>query len=929
MSRFIISGVKVAAGIDQSREKGITMNKSLQIHGLLAALLLVAGGAEAAGLGKMSILSALGQPLRAEIELLSVSPEELGTVDARLANSEAFRQARIQRGEVHGDLNFRIEQRPDGKPFLKVTSNAPVQDPFVELLIELNWSSGRILREYTVLLDPPGEARQEVAKSPARAPETGVAAKPATRPAKPEAHTPTGTAKEAAASGEAPRQYGPVKGGETLHSIAVKVLHKDVTLEMMVASLYQANKMAFTNDNMNLLKKGQVLKVPDRDAVMLMVSPHQAKQLIRNHAATWHAYRGQVADAAVKAPADAKTPSPATGKIAPAKPQEAAPPPSASKDVLKLSKGEPAKGQPDSQAMQRIQSLEEELAAKSRALQEAQDRVAQLEKTVSDLQKLMSMKSPGATPPADTASAPADAGTPAPAEPAPAKKAEMPKAKVKAPIAPPPEERGWFSGLLENPLYLGGLAAAVLLSGLLAYMVVSNRRRKVMASFEQSVLSGGDQFKTAIFRTGAGKTVGTVKTQEPMTELSRLGLGAIDTHEVDPIAEAEVYMAYGRDAQAEEILKAAMVKDPSRQEIPLKLLEIYAAREDKVAFETQASELYAALGGEATPVWMKAAEMGRTLDPENPMYQLTGAAETSSSPVIEAPMPEPALEVPAAEPAVAIETAFAPPPEPSKPTEEDNVIEFDIPLEAAPEAASIPPETQETKADTIGSDMPLDFEPIEIELDAPSAPSADVTVASTGAPSAGMGDLDIASLPEVPGRESGPDLEFSVPEIDLSASHDLGTGIDLAAGMDQVPEIDRAPRIELEPEIEIKANPGLDQELDEIGAQLSAGASALDVPGFEIVTETPATSAVPELDFTGIDLDLNDLPEPAVVTEAADLAPQIDPELWEEVNTKMDLAKAYLEMGDREGAREILQEILNEGDARQKAEASKLIAETE
>ncbi|MGQ9685911.1 MAG: type IV pilus assembly protein FimV, partial [Thiobacillaceae bacterium] len=121
--------------------------------------LLLASGVEAAGLGKLSVQSALGQPLRAEIELVAVQRDELGSISARLASAEAFRQARLDRAEALNSLRFEVEQRPDGQPIIKITSAAPVNDPFLDLLIELNWSTGRLIRDYTLLLDPPAEVR--------------------------------------------------------------------------------------------------------------------------------------------------------------------------------------------------------------------------------------------------------------------------------------------------------------------------------------------------------------------------------------------------------------------------------------------------------------------------------------------------------------------------------------------------------------------------------------------------------------------------------------------------------------------------------------------------------------------------------------------------------------------------------------------------
>ena len=117
-----------------------------------------------------------------------------------------------------------------------------------------------------------------------------------------------------------------------------------------------------------------------------------------------------------------------------------------------------------------------------------------------------------------------------------------------------------------------------------------------------------------------------------LTDFDKTGPGAVDTDEVDPVAEAEVYIAYGRDAQAEEILKEAMARDKNRPEVMLKLLEIYHARKSPTAFEGVAKELHAA-AGESSPQWQKAAAMGAQLDPQNPLYASgAGATYTPETP---------------------------------------------------------------------------------------------------------------------------------------------------------------------------------------------------------------------------------------------------------------------------------------------------------
>ena len=173
-----------------------------------------------------------------------------------------------------------------------------------------------------------------------------------------------------------------------------------------------------------------------------------------------------------------------------------------------------------------------------------------------------------------------------------------------------------FDDLLANtPSWAIGGGALVILAGLGA--LIASRRRKT-TKFEDSIISGTDIKTNTVFGSTGGGVVNT-GDNSLASDFSREGLGNIDTDEVDPIAEAEVYLAYGRDAQAEEILKDALKKDPQRQEIYLKLLEIHAQHNKPSAFETVASELYAVCNGQGE-TWHKAVALGRQLDPNNPMF---------------------------------------------------------------------------------------------------------------------------------------------------------------------------------------------------------------------------------------------------------------------------------------------------------------------
>ena len=862
------------------------MRKPLQIIGLLGALLL-ALGVEAAGLGRLTVQSALGQPLRAEIELVGVQRDELGSISARLASAEAFRQARMDRAEALDSLRFEVEQRPNGQPVIRITSDTPVTDPFLDILIELNWNTGRLIREYTLLLDPPADVRLK-AEAPSVPPAVSSRSERALSAATQTVKTPRPA--KAAVKPAAPARYGPVKPGETLHAIASKTKPADVTLEQMMLGIYQLNNAAFYGNNMNRLKRGVVLNLPDRDTAML-VDPARASREVRMHAEAWNAYRARLADAAA-ARAAGVAPEAAAGRVTPTPERSEVPPVSAAEDVLRVSKGEPSAAK----AMEKIRSLEEELAAKSRALLEAQERVAQLERTVKDMQRLLELKA--AEPPV---AAPPPA--PAAAAPTPAPKAAAQPAALPAPLATPEQGSSWLSTFISNPLYIGGIVAAVLLSFLLWMMMVGTRRRKGLTNFEDSIMTGGE------FKNGAVSTASTGVAGAPtggsalMTDFSRLGLGAIDAHEVDPIAEAEVYMAYGRDTQAEEILKEALAKDPNRHEISLKLLEIYAARKDKVAFETQARELYARLGGQPTKEWMKAAEMGRSIDPDNPLYRVT---------------PEVTVSATVAAGTAAAAAAMAAANAPAESAVKENLTDLGL-FSGASETPT-----------GITSDVEAPYE--ATPMAEATAPAVEYDLGAAGEPSA---------APEPPPEDLGM-LEMALPGHDMAVEPEQlavvegpeTTEYDLSLDVAEVEERLPPPAV---PEGTV--------------AESETGMAALEMPVPEFAPE-PApmaeASQVLKLDLSGIDLDL-DLGEPQVQAEAsgptgvpetpafeavapaeevkAEAPMEIDPDIWEETNTKLDLARAYMEMGDHEGAREILQEVLNDGDSRQRSEAQKLLGE--
>jgi pilus assembly protein FimV len=879
---------------------------------IAAALWLAAPiAAHSAGLGRLTVLSALGRPLNAEIELVTAPGDQ--DIVARLPSPEAFSRAGIEMSPVLIGVRFSIERR-NGRQVLRVTTTQPVNEPFLDLLVDLQWNSGRLLREYTVLLDPPEFKRQAIAAAPpppkpaapapaASAPAPTAEAKPAPAPVeskpapveakpapveakplppeaapaapvaaapaeKPEAAKPAAEPGEKPAAAPAPMGEATheVQKGETLGGIAKRNLPPGVSLNQMLIAIYRANEDAFINGNINLVRAGRILNIPDIDAVGT-VDAEAANRLVSEHHAQFNDYRSRLAEVPAAAEAAAGQRD-AAGRIEP-KPE--AIPPAKPQDQVRLSKADPDKpATPGARA-----AREDDQVARQRELQEAQSRVAELEKNVSDLQKLLEMKNqqlaelekkagtqaaaPSAAPvpppakpaakapeqpaakapeapkPAAPAPAPAQpqapkppaaaqpappkpaASAPPPAKPAPAPAAKAPVKPKPRPAAPPPPEPSLLDELLapfEDPMLLGGLGLVLL--GLIGYAVFVWRRKKAaQAKFQDSVLGAAAAGAVA----GTAEPGPTVQPAAAQASPSQAPAG-MEAEEVDPIAEADVYIAYGRDAQAEQILKEALQKDSRRTAVHAKLLEIYAARKDTKSFEQTALKVKELAGG--GPEWDKACALGRSIDPQNGLY---GSVEPSAAPV--------------AAPAAA---AAAP------------TLDFDL------GGASQNP--------TAAPDISLDDTPKE-----PSASDVDINLITT-------------SMPAVGGAAA--EQEKTVTSMDFN--------LDLGGEKKEEPAA-------AEPAPAAEPSSGLDFDLK------------LD----DLPSDKPEEKSVPPVDLGSISLDLG---TPA---DAAAAAGSTDPK-WQEVATKLDLAKAYEEMGDKNGARELLNEVMKDGDSAQKGQAEQLLA---
>ncbi len=671
------------------------MHKSkLKQISLAVCLALVPVYAFAAGLGKLNVNSGLGEPLKAEIELLSLSPDELASLSATVAPEETYAIQGIPRLSIHNNIKVELAKAADGSPILKLNSVQPVSDPYLDMLIQVDWASGRLLREYTILLDPPeykSTVREAVAEPssiinkpasvasnnvaiPASQPEANNTPEAKTTAVKPK-KTKTPAAKIQAEQNSETIEAMPeetqvtTQRGDSLSAIARDNRVEGISLDQMLVGLFEANKHAFVDGNMNRLKVGQILKVPAKDA-LLATGSRQASQEVKVHSANWNVYRNSLAAnvAAADSSDQNQASQSASGKISTAEDLAAAKK-AGPQDVVKLSAGAKLadkKGATDYDA--KVLALQEEATAKEKALKEAQDRTSALEAQIADMQKLLALKNQAMAnaqksaeaqknpPPAEVKPqqsapvvAPVPEAKPEPAKPndtlntaEPAKVAAAPTpatapnaapvqaADAKKPAAKPAatpiaqsddEELSLLDSILAgiDLLMLAAAGGVALLVAGWAYM--RNKRRRDLDSFERGILTSGGLSANTVF----GNTTGSASTSDTsfLTDFAQSADGSmIDTNDVDPIAEAEVYMAYGRDAQAEEILKDAITKEPKRYELHLKLLEMYAARKDISAFEAIAGELYTTLGSD-NPTWAKVAELGVTVEPDNPLYDLS------------------------------------------------------------------------------------------------------------------------------------------------------------------------------------------------------------------------------------------------------------------------------------------------------------------
>lgn len=1000
-------------------------SKSLAVA--LVSSLCMLSTSYATGLGRLTVLSALGQPLRAEIELTSPNKEEVSALVPKLASPEAFKQANIDFNAALLTLRFAVEQR-GARYVIRVSSTQPINEPFVDLLLEMNSSSGRLFREYTFLLDP---AELRTSQSAQIANPVSVATNTEVTTSSLPTNANAGTTSSATNNRKNTSKSNPVaqdkeeakntsdkvyevKRGDTLSKVANAYRQDGVSLDQMLVSLYKANPEAFDRNNMNRLKAGRILNIPDSNTSQ-SVSKGEAHAVVLAHAADFNSYRNKLAAQVEEAPA-AKTrqAKQSVGGSITAKVNEAANPTSEAVDRLKLSKAAGDAANTSSKSGTGKNQAEEDKIAREKAVAEANARVKELEKNVSELQKILELKNkdlagkqtaaeakpaevkptevksvelpkPEASSSTVAASAPAVASTPVETKPA-----VQPPVKRKVTPPPPPPETSFLDSVLD---IVGGSMAVIwgaLAIALIAiFGIVQNRRKKKLQKFDDSMLTGSSMKANSMFGSTGGQSVDT--NNSVFNSNFAPSASQLDANEVDPVAEADVYIAYGRDSQAEEILKEALRTQPDRHAVRVKLLEIYHSRKDPRSFERLASELYGMTNG-AGEEWQQAASMGMSLEPNNPLYAggkpmeapgsvgmgmstqpledldsdalldgglsedmldsisiidtAAGMADEMPAPVIDETMAkeEPKVEqheaasfdIGALDFDLGLEDASA-----------DNAVESNAPMmldeETSKEHEVAPLGLVEESAEPEHQENEIDFHSIDFDLgdevdkvDESAAPALNVEMPEPKPMDASAHDelmmpsmdfpLEQVETKKTTSDESAPDLTMESADLmesmDLRLPEDPSTPTHTskvdglvepampAMSLDMMPE-HMDVKLEEEPVAEMPSVTD-DQEMS---------------PDVERGAASEHMAANFDFDLSGIDLNL-DSPATEASTNGAEVAAAEEPQAFNaEMATKLDLAVAYHEIGDKEGARELLDEVIKGGSADQVERARTMLAQ--
>lgn len=849
------------------KKEGISVYKtSFKVSLFLIILLLPYTVLFAAGLGKLSLTSALGQPLSAEIDIVTTNKDEIPSLKASIASRDAFAQAGINYETFFSAIKVSIESRTNGNPYIKLSSPQAVNDPFLNLLVELNWASGRILREYAVLLDPAESAPKQIAAPSIPATVAPVVAAPQkdTPPAldssppkktvsvknpKPAKTTTENTALQTTGT------YGPVAPGDNLSAIARQVLPAGVDLNQMLVALYRANRDAFIAGNMNLLKVGAVLKIPEKGEADA-IDKKSARSEIRMQVIDWHNYRSRLASSSRGLSSQKPIRQSDQGKITTRIDKQMINASEAPKEVLRLSSavqtttdGEEKVPAGQSGASDRLRMMEEDAIAKNLALKEANERVAMLEKSVENLKKLLELKDASLAQAQAKAESNDKSVTKSETKPE-AIVAPMPQAPIPAPVQQPP--------------------------------VTAEKNATELEAEQSGVVTTPDL------------VVAPTPVEAPVPAPAPVLPVAAPVENVEPSLTDQIFanIEYVGAFLMVILLSALLWVRKRRQR-----LEDDDDDDDKAA-EGFSSRMKSRMAGMAGAHQAVAAADNHASDDEDEdsMHHNTLAAAHSAQ-------------------------------------EEDGDFEQSTVM-----YANFSEKSEETGFD----DHPqsdLDDDATKHHFQSAEA-SNDIDLAdedtdhNTSAQANYETEFDLADAKEASQNDS---VAINLSDYDSapsSATEEASSEFDMTseAASDQEHTID----FDLSPEA-IKL---ADEDIQKINPASSgkASATARDLSPLELMDELDSSDqldsddidgsaktipVVPELGLENINLDIENADSAAQQEDGSDL--NANSEQWQEVETKLDLAKAYQEMDDKEGAKEMLEEVIRDGDTKQKRAAKKLM----
>jgi len=944
----------------------------------LLALLLLPGISLALGLGDVHLNSPLNAPLDAEIELVNATPEDLATLDAKLATKETFARYGLDWPPFMSSVTVTRDRSASGAQVLRIKSSETVTEPFLTLLIEASWARGRLVREYTVLLDPPVFAPNSVVAAQPAMPAAGGAnaSGQISRPVQTE--SPSAAPPVAAGGGDSYE----VQRGDSLSAIARRLSASSgaQTTQLMVA-IYRGNAGAFEGD-MNRLRAGSVLRIPGGDEIAA-VSPAEASGEVRRLAGGYSAATGTSGRGRLRLvpPSDsASSPGSSAGN-------------SAEVDTLQ-SRVRELEGQlTESKRMLELRNTElADLQAKLAASQQ-QPAAAQPAPTQTPVEQPAPLPETAAPTPETTtpeAAAPTQEPTPAPAETPAAEPA--PEQTPAAEATPETEGPSLVDKIIANWYLIAG--AVVLL--ILVLLFTKSRGKRKTAEFDDSLGRLADQGEDRLTQpldslsdTGRMRApnLGSIPddilveesgTHRALQETQDIPLAptvrtdetissetAVNLDQGDALAEADFHMAYGLYDQAADLVRIAIQREPDRRDLKLKLLEVFFVWGNRDQFLTSARELSDSRGESAPGEWEKIIIMGKQIAPEDPMFS-DGSGAGGGAVGVD-------LNLDAGGSG---RVDFDPFDVSSRMdvTGGGNPDAVDLDLgsalrdpDATGEGLAMPTDKggQTTREMTVkmtpaGSEAPTVEQPALRPLDEPtirekvdgamrrklsSDQTAELALDDLGLELGSLEQTDSQiGLKPVGGMPRGPDAnaptmvagldENSQRLLAAAAARHIGGNADDsqitehgASGTWFLTERELGGDVDL-----TKGRP--------IDPGSTASMSKLQMPeeGYDI-SSTSRLAAIDRdnLDFpveptarqpamrSKVDLDLgNGFDMPGSPTEEL-AVPDLEPVTLSEVGTKLDLARAYVDMGDPDGARNILNEVLSEGSASQKQEAQRLL----